>query len=165
MIDAIVAPADDRSIEIMRACLVSGRIAAFEEAGTDCAPGLDFLAFRVDGRGVALAFDFGLVMGSSEVMRRHRRIISAPPEQLTRQGKIPKRTKSASSCHRNAPIRPEGQSLLSNIVAHWVTARGHGRIFELLPDHQTEGDRLDRIDAPADQRRNGRDSSQTGLGN
>ena len=66
MIDTIVVPPGDRSIAITRACLVSGRVAVLGEAGADRARGFGLLVFRFDERGVALAFDFGLVMGSSE---------------------------------------------------------------------------------------------------
>ena len=42
---------------------------------------------------------------------------SAPPGQNTRQGQIPRRAPVAPSHHSNAPIRQEGQSILSKIVA------------------------------------------------
>ena len=84
------------------------------------------MVFRIDERGVALAFDFGLVMGSSKGARRELSHHLSPAQVNPRQGKIPKRTDAASSCHSNAPIRPESQSFLSKIVAL------PGTIFERL---------------------------------
>src|SRR5207237_3874081 len=75
IIAAIVAPAGVRSSARMRACLVSGRVVVF---GDECAGrerGLDLLVVRAVKRVEALDldFDFGFVMGSSEVMRRYLR--------------------------------------------------------------------------------------------
>ena len=75
IIAAIVAPADERSIEMMRACLV----AAFGEADAASGRDLDFLIFRAAGRVATLVFDLGLVMGSSEVGDAIRRTTSALP--------------------------------------------------------------------------------------
>jgi hypothetical protein len=36
-----------------------------------------------------------------------------------RQGRTPKRASAAPSHLSNAPIKPESQSILSKIVAHW----------------------------------------------
>src|SRR5258708_35342177 len=70
MIAAIVAPAGIRNIAMMRACLVSGRAAVFEEAGANRARALGLPVLRVAVRAAALGFelgfDLGLVMGSSE---------------------------------------------------------------------------------------------------
>jgi hypothetical protein len=67
MIAAIVVPAGIRSIARMRACLVSGRIAVFEEEGASRVRELDLLVDREAERAAAFGFDLGLVMGSSEV--------------------------------------------------------------------------------------------------
>jgi hypothetical protein len=48
-----------------------------------------------------------------------RRTTSAPPGQITRQGRIPKAVSIAASCHNNALIKPESQSILSKIVVHF----------------------------------------------
>jgi hypothetical protein len=62
MIAAIVAPAGVRSIARMRACLVPGRTADFDDAGPDRLRDVD-LGFRAAERLEALVFDLGLVMG------------------------------------------------------------------------------------------------------
>ena len=67
----MVVPPDDRSIARTRACLVSAREAVFGDFDADRLEGLGLLVFRTDAREVALVFDLGLVMGSSEVMRRY----------------------------------------------------------------------------------------------
>jgi len=64
---AIVAPAGVRSIAMMRACLVAGRAADFDDAGVGRLRDLDLLDFGEAERVAALAVDLGLVMGSSEV--------------------------------------------------------------------------------------------------
>jgi hypothetical protein len=61
MIAAIVVPAGIRSIARMRACLVSGRIAVFEDEGAS--RDLDLLLDREVERAAAFSFDLGLVMG------------------------------------------------------------------------------------------------------
>jgi hypothetical protein len=61
----------------MRACLVAGRVVVFEDEGADRVRDLDLLVFREAERVAALGFDLGLVMGSSEVLRRH------PPHHLS----------------------------------------------------------------------------------
>ena len=62
----------------MRACLVSGRVEVSGDKSADRERGLDLLLVRGPGRVEALDLDFDLdlVMGSSEVMRRH------PPHHL-----------------------------------------------------------------------------------
>src|SRR6266436_9394065 len=80
MIAAIVVPAGIRSIARMRACLVSGRIAVFEEEGASRVRDLDLLVDREVERAAAFSFDLGLVMGSSEV----RATPSAAPPQPRR---------------------------------------------------------------------------------
>jgi hypothetical protein len=59
-------PAGIRSIARMRACLVSGRIAVFEDEGASRVRDLDLLVDREVERAAAFSFDLGLVMGSSE---------------------------------------------------------------------------------------------------
>jgi hypothetical protein len=77
MIAAIVVPAGARSSATMRACLVSGRIVIFEDEGASRVRVLDLLADREVERAAALGFDFGLVMGSSEVRATPT---AAPPQ-------------------------------------------------------------------------------------
>jgi hypothetical protein len=75
----------------MRACLVSGRVEAFGVEGADRERGLDLLVVRAAERVEALDFDLDLVMGSSEVMRRHPPHHLSPARAKPRQGKTPKR--------------------------------------------------------------------------
>jgi hypothetical protein len=84
MIAAIVVPAGVRSIAMIRACLVSGRIAVFEDEGANRMRVLDLLVDREVERTAAFGLDLGLVMGSSEV----RATPSAAPPQ-PRPGKTP----------------------------------------------------------------------------
>jgi hypothetical protein len=65
--ESIVVPAGIRSIARMRACLVSGRAATFDDEGADRIRDLRLLNFWVADRVVTLVFDLDLVMGSSEV--------------------------------------------------------------------------------------------------
>src|ERR1700681_4441641 len=67
MIAAIVAPAGDRSIAMMRACLVWPPVAGLNDPGADRARDLGLLVFRAAERVAAFGLDLGLVMGSSEV--------------------------------------------------------------------------------------------------
>ena len=117
MIAAIVAPAGVRSIARMRACLVSGRVEVFGDECADRERGLDLRVVRAAERVVALAFDLDLVMGSSEVVRRHPPHHLSPARAKPRQGKTPKRAFATSSHNSNAPIEPVSQSNLSKIVA------------------------------------------------
>src|SRR5450759_2352993 len=89
MMAAIVVPAGARSIAMMRACLVSVRTADFDDAAADRARDLPLLIFRAAERVVTLVFDLDLVMGSSELARRHPPHHLSPAEQTTRQGVIP----------------------------------------------------------------------------
>jgi hypothetical protein len=103
----------------MRACLVSGRVEVF---GDDCADrerGLDLLLVRAAERveDLDLDFDLNLVMGSSEVMRRHSPHHLSPARAKPRQGKTPKRAFALQSHHSNAPIEPVSQANLSKIIA------------------------------------------------
>ena len=77
---AIVVPAGVRSIAMIRACLVSGRIAVFEDDGANRMRVLDLLVDREVERTAAFGLDLGLVMGSSEV----RATPSAAPPQPRR---------------------------------------------------------------------------------
>src|ERR1019366_3762283 len=77
MMAAIVVPAGARSIATMRACLVSGRTADFDDTDADRVRDLPLLIFRALDRVATLVFDLGLVMGSSELARRH------PPHHLS----------------------------------------------------------------------------------
>ena len=78
MIAAIVVPAGARSIVMIRACLVSGRIAAFEDEGANRVRDLGLLVERA----AAWGFDLGLVMESSVVRATAiRRTTSAPPSK------------------------------------------------------------------------------------
>jgi hypothetical protein len=83
MMAAIVAPAGARSIAIMRACLVSGRTADFDDTDADRVRDLPLPIFRALDRVETLVFDLGLVMGSSELARRHPPHPSAPLGQKT----------------------------------------------------------------------------------
>lgn len=80
MIAAIVVPAGIRSIAMIRACLVSGRIAVFKDEGANRKRVLDLLVDREVERTAAFCLDLGLVMGSSEV----RATPSAAPPQPRR---------------------------------------------------------------------------------
>src|SRR5712672_3555401 len=86
MIAAIVAPAGVRSIAMMRACLVSGSAAGFDDAGTGRLREAGLAVFRTVERVAAFDLDLGLVMGSSEV---HAAPSAAPPQP--RPGKLPGR--------------------------------------------------------------------------
>ena len=118
MIAAIVAPAGVRSIAMMRACLVAGRAADFDDAGVGRLRDLDLLDFGEAERVAALAVDLGLVMGSSEV---HATPSAAPPQPRpgkTPAGQDPRSAHSPlQSRHSNAPIESVSQSNLSKIVA------------------------------------------------
>ena len=117
MIAAIVVPAGVRSIAMIRACLVSGRIAVFEEEGNNRMRVPDLLVDREVERTAAFGLDLGLVMGSSEV----RATPSAAPPQ-PRPGKSPggagsrKRTQAAPGDYSNAPIKDESQSFLRKVA-------------------------------------------------
>ena len=87
MIAAIVVPAGVRSIAMIRACLVSGRIAVFEDEGANRMRVLDLLVDREVERTAAFGLDLGLVIGSSEVRAAPSAALS-PAEQTTRRGVI-----------------------------------------------------------------------------
>jgi hypothetical protein len=105
----LVAPAGVRSIARMRACLVSGRVTVFEDEGADRERGLDLLVVRAAKRVEALDFGLDLVMGSSEVMRRH------PPHHLSpARAKAPGRVGSRSPSH---PLQVTTATLRSDTKA------------------------------------------------
>src|ERR1700682_4181223 len=131
MIAAIVAPAGVRSIARMRSCLVSGRVEGVGDECTDRERGLDLLLVRAAERVEALDFDLDLVMGSSEVMRRHSSHHLSPARAKPRQGKTPKRVFPTSSHHSNAPLEPVGQSNLSKIIALLIAIVARIRPIEM----------------------------------
>jgi hypothetical protein len=101
----------------MRACLVSCRVEIFDDECAGRERGLDLLVVRAAERVEALDFDLDLVMRSSEVMRRHPRTTSAPPEQIPGRAKPRGAHSPLQSHHSNAPIKPVSQSNLSKIIA------------------------------------------------
>src|SRR5258708_30562819 len=118
MIAAIVAPAGVRSIAMMRACLVSGRVADLDDFVTGRARDLEALVFRAAERVAALAFDLGLViMGSSEVCATPSAARPQPRPGKTPGRADPEAASAAPSLHSNAPIKPKSQSILSKLLA------------------------------------------------
>src|SRR6202171_2557123 len=89
MIAAMVAPAGVRSIAMMRACLVSGPAAGFDDASAGRLREAGLAVFRAVER--VAAFDLDLVMGSSEVDATPS---AAPPQP--RPGKTPGRARPRS---------------------------------------------------------------------
>src|ERR1700694_3898228 len=85
MIAAIVAPVGIRSIAMMRACLVSGLAAGFDDASAGRLREAGLAVFRAVDRAAAFGLNLGLVMGSSEVCAT---LSVAPPQprQSNRQG-------------------------------------------------------------------------------
>lgn len=116
MIAAIVVPAGVRSAAMIRACLVSGCAAGFEDEGAGRVRDFGFLVTLDVGRAATLVFDFDLVIGSSEVARHHRRTTSAPPGRTPGRAD-PEAGSNGPGRYSNAPIRHEGQSFLSKKVA------------------------------------------------
>ena len=111
---AIVVPAGVRSIAMIRACLVSGRIAVFEDEGADRMRVLDLLVDRELERTAAFGLDLGLVMGSSEVRATPTAAPPQPRQANYPAGHDPKgRLDRHPSRHSNAPIKDESQSFLS----------------------------------------------------
>ena len=103
--------------------------------------GLGLWVLRAVERVAAFGLDLGLVMGilrgSCDAIRR---TTSAPPGQITRQGKTPKRASAAPSHHSNAPIRQESQSILSKIVAPNCASRGVITSCSIKPNNPPETD-------------------------
>jgi hypothetical protein len=100
--------------------LVSGRAEVFGDECADRERGLDLLVVRGAERVEALDFDLDFVMGSSEVARRHPPHHLGPARANHPAGQDPKAVSTAASYHSNAPIKPESQSILSKIVAHFA---------------------------------------------
>jgi hypothetical protein len=98
---------------MMRACLVSGPAADLDDAGADRWREAGLAVFRGVDRAVAFGLDLGLVMGLSELMRRHPPHHLSPAQAITRQGRTLKPSQTAPSHHSNAPFKPESQSILS----------------------------------------------------
>lgn len=127
MIAAIVVPAGIRSIAMIRACLVSGRIAVFKDEGANRMRVLDLLVDREVERTAAFCLDLGLVMGSSEVRatpsaappqpRRANHPAGRDPRRLGRTpagtATLQSRTKASHFC---ANSRWSGQKLAFRIV-------------------------------------------------
>jgi len=127
---AIVAPVGARSIAMMRACLVSGPTDLdAERADRLRDPGRAVV--RVE-RVAVFGLDLGLAIGGPLMLaRRFSPHQLSPARQKHRQGRTPKRAVAASSHHSNALIKPESQSILSNIIAHTLQFLGlFARILE-----------------------------------
>jgi hypothetical protein len=84
-----------------------------------------FPTFRAFERFAALGFDLGLVIGSSGARATPS---AAPPQPRPAKsrpaGQDPEAGCSHPSHHSNAPFRLECQSILSKIVAAWVSQNG-----------------------------------------
>jgi hypothetical protein len=103
---------------MIRACLVSGLAANLDDAGAaDRLPGANLAVFPAVDRLSTFRLDLGLVMGSSEVCAAPS---AAPPQPRLGNhpaGQDPKAASAALGQHSNARFEPEGQSILSNLVA------------------------------------------------
>src|SRR3954454_24619363 len=115
---AIVVPAGERSIARMRACLVSAPVLASDDERSDRERGLVLRLLGVlEGVGL-LDFDLDLVMGSSEVLRRHPPHHLSPARAKPRRGARPRSAQSPLQVlYSNAPVEPVSQSNLSKIIA------------------------------------------------
>jgi hypothetical protein len=118
MIAAIVVPAGIRSNARMRACLVSGRIAVFEDEGASRVRDLDLLVDREMDRAAAF-FDLGLVMGSSEV----RVTPSAAPPQPRRANHPAGQNPEARLSRSKSPQQRSDQGRKPVISEQIVTGR------------------------------------------
>jgi hypothetical protein len=129
MIAAIVAPAGFLSIAMVRACLVFGPAVDLEGAAAGRLRDAGLPALRTFERVAAFGFDLGLVMRSSEVCATPS---AAPPQPRPAKskpaGQDPEAGWSRPSRHSNALFGLECQSILSKIVAAWVSQNG-GRGF------------------------------------
>src|SRR5713226_3925298 len=134
---AIVAPPGDRNIATMRVCLVSGFAVVFKEAGVDRTRDLGLPVFGAVERAAALVLDLVLVMGSSEVHATPSVALPQPRPGKRPAGQDPEAGPAAPSHHSNAPNKPESQSILSKIVAHWIAGLppDPGRACLLLSGH------------------------------
>src|SRR6267142_2636829 len=138
MIAAIVVPAGVRSIAMIRACLVSGRIAVFEDEGANRMRVLDLLVDREVERTAAFGLDLGLVMGSSEVRATRS---AAPPQPrranhpagrdpLRRLGRtqagiatLRSRTKASHFCTNSRTLHVQCRSFLRTRLYQWLSLR------------------------------------------
>jgi hypothetical protein len=102
-----------------RACLVSGRDAGLDAVGADRLRDAGLPAFRTVERFAAFGFDWGLVMGSSEVCATPSVAPPQPrPAKSRPAGQDPEAGCSRLSHHSNALFGLECQSILSNKIAH-----------------------------------------------
>ena len=132
MIAAIVAPVGNRNMAIMRACLVSGPAAGFDDASAGRLREAGLAVFRPVERVAAFDLDLGLVMGSSEVDATPS---AAPPQP--RLGKSPagqdpearlnrSRSPQQRSDQARKPVNSEQDSCSCSLVltpAPWGFAR------------------------------------------
>jgi hypothetical protein len=123
--------------------------------------------FRVVERAAALVLDLVLVMGSSEVHATPSVALPQPRPGKRPAGQDPEAGPAAPSHHSNAPNKPESQSILSKIVAHWIDGLppDPGRACLLLSGHwkaarqlrfQSTISRFESLPAPARQSDNWR---------
>jgi hypothetical protein len=110
--DAIVAPADVRSIAIIRSCLVADRASDLDDAGADLLGDAGLAVFRSIERVAAFGLFLRSVMGSSRFVRRYPPHCLSPAQTSTRQGKLLKRALAAPIHHSNAPFGQQSQSIL-----------------------------------------------------
>ena|SRR6267378_791851 len=118
MIAAIVVPAGVRSIAMIRACLVSGRVAVYEDEGDSRVRDLDLLVDREVERAAALGFDLGLVMESSEV----RATPSAAPPQ-PRRANHPAGRDSKGRLGRPQPAQQRSNQARKPVISEQIVAR------------------------------------------
>jgi hypothetical protein len=137
-----------------RACLVSGREAGLDAAGADRLRDTGLPAFRTFERVAAFGFDLGLVIESSEVCATPS---AAPPQPRPAKsqpaGQDPGSGCSRPSPHSNAPFGLECQSILSKIVAAWVSQNGGSTIRWFDPFRPSHPFR--RLARPPKRRENG----------
>src|SRR5215216_1076041 len=134
MIAAIVVPAGVRSIAMIRACLVSGRIAVFEDEGANRMRVLDLLVDREVERTAAFGLDLRLVMRSSEVRATPSAAPPQPRRANTRQGVIlwgasaaPQPAQQRSNQGRKPVISAQtvagGAKILTSVVGSTLSAK------------------------------------------
>jgi hypothetical protein len=133
MIAAIVVPAGIRSNARMRACLVSGRIAVFEDEGASRVRDLDLLVDREMDRAAAFSFDLGLVMGSSEV----RATPSAAPPQPRRANHPAGQNPEARLSRSKSPQQRSDQGRKPVISEQIVTRRAQNPAFRTVGSNPT----------------------------
>jgi hypothetical protein len=110
---------------MMRACLVLGPAADLDDAGANRLRDADLAVFRAVPRAAVFGLDLGVVMGSSEFMRRHPPHRLSPARANYPAGQDPETASAAPSPHSNAPFDTESQSFLSKKVAlmQWIVTR------------------------------------------